>query len=125
SYKHWKTLDSRGRKLLIRMKSNLILQPIGERLPDGSYLAKIYPSSYRRDKDRDGIVVRVIEYTLDDPQRTGHQQTHRLVTNLFHHALFPAREVMCNYHERWEVVLLFYEQQAHLHPLGARQLPQV
>jgi len=60
SYDHWKTLDSRGVKLLVRMKRNLILRPI-EPLPDGSYLAKIYPSSYHRDKDRDGIVVRVIE----------------------------------------------------------------
>jgi hypothetical protein len=43
SYEHWKTLDSRGVKLLIRMKSCLILRSI-QRLPDGSYLAKIYPS---------------------------------------------------------------------------------
>ena len=119
SYKHWKTLDSQSIKLLIRMKSNLILRPLGERLPDGSYLAKIYPSSYRRDKDRDGIVVRVIEYTLDDPQRTGHQQTHRLVTNLFDHALFPALELICNYHERWEIELVFDEQKTHLDPRRA------
>jgi Insertion element 4 transposase N-terminal/Transposase DDE domain len=115
SYTHWKTLDARGVKLLIRMKSNLILKPI-EHLPDGSYLAKIYPSSYDRDKDRAGIVVRVIEYTLNDPQRTGHQQIHRLVTNLFDHALFPALELVCNYHERWEIELVFDEQKTHLDP---------
>ena len=57
SYEDWKALDLRGVKLLVRLKSNLILKPI-QRLPDGSYLAKIYPSSYARDKDRDGIVVR-------------------------------------------------------------------
>ena len=119
SYKHWKTLDSRGVQLLIRMKCNLILEPIGERLPDRSYLAKIYPSSYDRDKDREGIVVRVIEYTLDDPQRTGHRQTHRLVTNLFDHALFPALELICNYHERWEIELVFDEQKTHLDPRRA------
>jgi hypothetical protein len=55
SYEHWKTLDAQGVKLLVRVKCNLILQPI-QRLADGSYLAKIYPSSYARDKDRDGIV---------------------------------------------------------------------
>jgi len=119
SYNHWKTLDSRGIKLLIRMKCNLILEPIGERLPDRSYLAKIYPSSYARDKDREGIVVRVIEYTLDDPQRTGHQQTHRLITNLFDPALFPALELICNYHERWEIELTFDEQKTHLDPRRA------
>jgi len=75
SYEHWKMLDSQGKKLLLRIKGNMILKPI-QRLPDGSYSAKIYPSSYARDKDRDGIVVRVIEYTLDDPQRAGHGQKH-------------------------------------------------
>ena len=39
SYDHWKELDSRGVKLLVRIKSNMILKPI-ERLPDGSCLAR-------------------------------------------------------------------------------------
>ena len=119
SYSHWKTLDSRGIRLLVRMKSNLILEPLGERLPDRSFLAKIYPSSYCRAKDRDGVVVRVLEYTLDDPQRAGHQETHRLVTNLFDPALFPALELICNYHERWEIELVFDEQKTHLDPRRA------
>jgi hypothetical protein len=115
SYEHWKTLDSRGVKLLIRVKDNMVLRPI-QRLPDGSYLAKIYRSSYNRDKDRDGVVVRVIEYTLDDPQRTGHGQRHRLLTNLLDHELFPALELACNYHERWEEELTFDEQKTHQDP---------
>ena len=101
SYAHWKKLDSRRTKLLIRLKGNLILRSI-QRLPDGSFLAKIYPSPQDRDKDRDGIIVRVIEYTLNDPERTGHGETHRLATNLFDHTLFPALELACYYHERWE-----------------------
>ena len=80
SYAHWKKLDARGTKLLIRLKDNLILRSI-QRLPDGSFLAKIYPSPQDRDKDRDGIIVRVIEYTLNDPERTGHGETHRLANN--------------------------------------------
>src|SRR5262249_24486530 len=119
SYHHWKMLDSQGIRLLIRVKNNLILQPIGERLPDGSYLTKIYPSGHDRDKDRHGIVVRVLEYTLDDPQRTGHRQTHRLMTNLFDHALFGVLELICNYHERWEIELTFDEQKTHLDPRRA------
>jgi hypothetical protein len=100
---------------LIRGKRNLILKPI-QRLADGSYLAKIYPSGYHRDKDRQGIVIRVIEYTLDDPQRTGHQEPHRLLTNLLDHEKFPAVELVCNYHERWEEELVFDEQKTHLDP---------
>jgi hypothetical protein len=115
SYGHWKALQARGVKLLLRVKTSLILKPL-ERLPDGSYLAKIYPSSYTRDKDRDGIVVRVIDYTLDDPQRTGHGQPHRLLTNLFDAQLFPALEVAVAYHERWEEELVFDEQKTHQDP---------
>lgn len=114
SYEHWKELHGRV-KLLVRVKNNMIFKPI-QRLPDGSYLAKIYPSSYVRDKDRDGIVVRVIEYTLDDPQRTGHSDKHVLLTNLFEHETYPALELACAYHERWEEELVFDEQKTHLDP---------
>jgi hypothetical protein len=86
SYEHWKMLDSQGVKLLLRVQSNMILRPI-QRLPDGSYVAKIYPTSTARAKDRDGILVRVVAYTLDDPQRTGQGQKHRLLTNLFDHQM--------------------------------------
>lgn len=115
SYQDWKTLDSRGVKLLVRAKSNMILKPI-KRLADGCYLAKIYPSPYDRNKDRDGMVVRVIEDTLDDPQRTGHDEKHRLLTNLFDHDEFPAQQLACGYHERWEEELVFDEQKTHLDP---------
>jgi hypothetical protein len=115
SYAHWKKLNARGIKLLVRLKGNLILRPI-RRLPDGSFLAKIYPSPHDRDRDRDGIVVRVIEYTLNDPERTGHGETHRLATNLFDHTLFPALELACYYHERWEEELVFDEQKTHQDP---------
>ncbi|MCI0639140.1 MAG: IS4 family transposase [Gemmataceae bacterium] len=114
SYEHWKKLHLRV-KLLVRVKNNMILKPI-QRLPDGSYLAKIYPSSYARDKDRDGILVRVIEYTLDDPQRTGDGEKHLLLTNLFDHETYPALELACQYHERWEEELVFDEQKTHQDP---------
>jgi hypothetical protein len=118
SYNHWKTLDSRGVKLLIRIKSNLILNPI-RRLADGSFEAKIYPSPYDRSRDRNGVLVRIIEYTIDDPQRTGHGQTHRLMTNLFDVECYPAQELACMYHERWEIELVFDEQKTHLDPRHA------
>jgi hypothetical protein len=77
SYEQWKNLKARGAQLLVRLKCNLILNPI-KRLPDESYLAKIYPSPRHRQKDREGIIIRVIEYTIDDPRRTGHGELHRL-----------------------------------------------
>jgi hypothetical protein len=114
-YEHWKALISRGAKLLARVKVGLILKPI-RRLADGSYLAKIYPCASARNQDRDGIVVRVIEYTLDDPQRTGHGEVHRLMTNLLDDHIYPALELVCLYHERWEMELVLDEQKTHLDP---------
>jgi hypothetical protein len=123
SYDDWKVLHSRV-KLLIRAGSHLVLQAI-QRLSDGSYLAKIYPSSYHRQKDRDGIIVRVIEYTLDDPQRTGHGETHRLLTNLLEETEAPALELIPLYHERWEEELVFDEQKTHQDPRRAEKPAQL
>jgi hypothetical protein len=120
SYEDWKDADSRGVKLLVRVKSNMILKPI-KKLSDGSYLAKNYPSSYARSKDRNGIVVRVIKYSLDDPQRTGHAEIHRLVTNLFDAERYPALELITGYHERWEEELVFDEQKTHQDPRRAEK----
>ncbi len=120
SYADWKTLDERGQKLLVRVKSHMVLKAI-RRLSDGSYLAKIYPSSYDRDKDRNGIVVRVIAYTLDDPQRTGHQEEHRFVTNLLDETQYPAMELIVGYHERWEHEAVYDEQKTHQDPRRAEK----
>jgi hypothetical protein len=118
-YEDWKALDSRGIKLLVRLKSNLILEPI-ERLCDGSCLAMIYPSSRHRQQGRQGIVVRLIEYTLDDPQRTGHGEKHRLLTNLLDAEKYPAHELIEDYHERWgiEVYQPDYASSAGLYQLA-------
>jgi hypothetical protein len=116
----WKALDSRGIKLLVRVKNQLVLKAF-QPLSDGSYLAKIYPSSYDREKDRNGIVVRVIAYTLDDPQRVGHAETHRLITNLLGPDEYPAFELICDYHQRWEEELAFDEQKTHHDPRRAEK----
>ena len=120
SYDDWKELDGRGQKMLVRVKSNMILEPF-QQLSDGSYLAKIYPSSYHRDKDRDGIVVRVIAYTIDDPQRNGHQEEHRFITNLLDETQYPAMELILGYHERWENEAVYDEQKTHQDPRRAEK----
>jgi hypothetical protein len=122
-YDDWKALHLRV-KLLVRMKSHHVLKPLW-RLSDGSYLAKIYPNGHDRDKDRNGIVVRVIEYTLEDPQRTGHGETHRLLTNLLDEIEYPALELILLYHERWEQELVFDEQKTHHDPRRAEKPAQL
>jgi hypothetical protein len=99
----------------VRLQAGMILKPL-QRLPDGSYLAKIYPTPYARQKDRDGIVVRVIRYTLDDPLRTGCGEEHTLLTDLLDYVRYPAMTMIPGYHERWEHELTYDEQKAHQDP---------
>jgi hypothetical protein len=105
-------------KLLARVVKTMILRPI-RTLSDGSYLAKVYQNDSDRRTDRDGIVVRVIRYTLDDPQRVGHGEEHVLITNLLDEGLDPAKELIILYHERWEHELTFDEQKTHQDPRRA------
>ncbi len=73
-------------------------------------------NSYDREKDRNGIVVRVTRYKLDDPQRVGHEEEHILITNLLDETHYPAQELICLYHERWEHELVYDEQKTHQDP---------
>jgi hypothetical protein len=118
SYGLWDAVTSRGAKMLARVKSRAILEPI-HGLGDGSYLAKIYRTPADRRRDRGGIVVRVIRYTLDDPQRVGHGEVHTLITNLLDADLCPAQELIILYHERWEQELVYDEQRTHQDPRRA------
>jgi hypothetical protein len=119
SYDDWKALESKH-KLLIRVQKHMILKPI-KHLSDGTSLAKLYRCSDDRKYDRRGILVRVIEYTLDDPQRTGHAERHRLITNLLDAEMYPALELVHVYHERWEQELVFDEQKTHQDPRRAEK----
>jgi len=89
-----------------------------ETLADGSFLTTIKSArSKRGSKNR--LKVRVIRYLLDDPQRTGHQEEHRLVTTLLDAKEHPAEELIVLYHERWEHELVFDEQKTHQDPVRA------
>ena len=118
SYSAWEKLRTRQIHLLVRIKSHMVFQPL-RRLAGGSFLAKIYRSDSDRRKDRDGIVVRIIEYTLNDPRRVGHGERHRLMTSLLDETLYPAQELIVLYHERWEEELTFDEQKTHQDPRRA------
>lgn len=89
-------------------------------LSDGSFLSKIYATDSDRTHDRNGTVVRVIEYLLDDPQRPGHQEKHRLLTTLLDEEEHPAKTLIVLYHERWEEELAIDEGKTHL-----RRAPQL
>lgn len=112
SYDLVQTVRERKAHLLARIKKNLVFTPL-RRLHDGSYLARIYPSPRHRDRDEKGILVRIIEYTFDDPGRPGSGQKHRLLTTLLSHSRHPATQLIELYHERWEEELAIDELKTH------------
>jgi hypothetical protein len=105
-------VQARGAELLARAKTNGRFEPI-EALPDGSYLARLLPRDQRRKKGREGIVVRVIDYQLDDPGRPAKEKKHRLVTTLLDAFAHPAEELIVLYHQRWEQELAIDELKTH------------
>lgn len=112
SYGRVRKVIGRGAHLLARIKNNLVFQPL-RRLSDGSFLARIYPNGWKRRDDRDGILVRIIEYRLDDPKRPGHGQKHRLLSTLLDETLDPAATLIELYHGRWEQELSIDEFKTH------------
>lgn len=111
-------LCNAGAQFLARVSSTPLLTPMKE-LSDGSYLTRIHPRSTGHRARGEGMLVRVIRYKLDDPQRTGHGQIHRLVTSLLDEQKYPALELIQLYHERWEHELVFDEQKTHQDPRRA------
>lgn len=100
-----------GAHFLGRVPSHVHLKPL-RHLSDGSYLACVSPSEYHRRKSEQ-MVVRVISYTIDDPDREGHGKTHRLMTSLMDPEQYPALELACTYHERWEEEMTIDEMDTH------------
>ena len=110
-FEMWKQAAATGADLLWRVRKNIHL-PCEKRLPDGSYLSRIYPSQQDQRRGRNGIVVRVIEYRLEGVQ--GAESLYRLATTILDQELAPAAELAALYHERWEIETAFDELKTHL-----------
>jgi Insertion element 4 transposase N-terminal/Transposase DDE domain len=111
SYKLWRMAAKTGADLLWRTRQNARLD-VEKRLPDGSYLSRIYASTSDRRNGRNGIVVRVIDYRLKDVE--GSEPLYRLITTILDHEQAPARELAALYHERWEIETTLDELKTHL-----------
>lgn len=112
SYDMVASIRQRGAHVLGRILPYVKLTPV-EYLADGTYWAYLMPSDPKRRAAGERLLVRVLEYTIDDPQRPGHQQRHRLITTLLSPVDYPALDLICTYHERWEVELVFDECDTH------------
>jgi hypothetical protein len=103
---------AKGCHFLGRVPAHVILEP-RQRLDDGSYLSEIHSTQYDRKMGRNGIPVRVVEYTIDDPQREGYGETHRLITSILDPKMADGRELAVEYHERWEIEMAIDEMETH------------
>jgi hypothetical protein len=107
----WRAATAPGADLLWRVRKNQVL-PCRERLPDGSYLSRLYASPKHRRHDEDGLLVRVIDYRLEGVPDA--EPLYRLVTTLLDPAIAPAVELAALYHERWESEGAFAELKVSL-----------
>lgn len=62
---------------------------------------------------KDVLVVRVIEYTIEDPGRPQAESAYRLVTTILDPKLAPAHELAALYSERWEFESALDELKTH------------
>ena len=82
-------------------------------LPDGSALAYLRPADRQRRARGERLLVRIIAYTLTDPALVGYGAVHRLVTTLRDPRVASALDLVCLYHERWEIELVVDETDTH------------
>jgi len=102
----------RGAHVLSRLPAHVKPEPV-QALADGSYLAYLRPSNYQRRKSGQKLLVRVIEYTITDPHLPGYDEIHRLVTTLLDPERYPATDLICTYHQRWEIEITIDEIDTH------------
>jgi hypothetical protein len=110
SFALWNKARSTGADLLWRTKSNHVLS-CDERLPDGSFRSRLHAVADRRRAE--GVVVRVIEYTLEDPGRPQAEGRYRLLTTILDPEAAPAEELAALYAERWEFEAALDELKTH------------
>ena len=111
SYALWEKAPGGGAELLWRVKKNMRLD-CEKRLVDGSYLSQVYPSERDYRHKTNGIVVRAIDYELQDVAHA--EPVYRLVTTILNCQRASAQELAGLYHERWEIETSLDELKTHL-----------
>ena len=110
-YPLWALAQETGADLVWRLRKDLVF-PREKDLPDGSYLSTLHPSRKDRRAHRDGMVVRIVEYTLEGIPDA--EESYRLMTTILDPEQAPAKELAALYHERWEIEAAFDELKTHL-----------
>ena len=105
----WTQAAATGADLLWRMRANQRLDCL-EELGDGSFLAKVYEIRHSK-RHGDGMVVRVVDYTLDDGRTN--DTVYRLITTILDPAEVSAEDLARAYGQRWEIESAFDELKTH------------
>jgi hypothetical protein len=112
----WRQALATGAQLLWRVKTGQgsPALPVDQVLADGSWRSRLGVVSDRsHQRRREPIVVRVVDYTLEDPGRGGQRQHYRLVTSILDPAQAPAADLAALYHQRWELEGALDELKTH------------
>jgi hypothetical protein len=111
SYRFWNEARATGAELLWRTKSNHVL-PVEQRLADGSYLSVLHEVIGTR-LQRSEVVVRVIEYSLEDSGQGADATRYRLITTLLDPKAAPALDLAALYPRRWRFETTLSELKTH------------
>ena len=101
----WQQATAGGADLIWRAKDNVKPRRI-ETLADGSWLAEMRQNNSRLDTEY--VVIRVVEYTIDDG-RGADMGPFRLFTTLLDPTEVTAVELADSYRQRWEIETAFAE----------------
>ncbi|MDP8974714.1 MAG: IS4 family transposase [Actinomycetota bacterium] len=115
SFEMVKATLARGTHLLGRLPAT-VKPEVLRTLADGTRLVGLRPADEHRRAAGEHVSVRLIRYTLDDPNRPGHEIEHRLITSLLDPQDAPAEELVVAYHARWEFELAVDEIKSHQRP---------
>jgi hypothetical protein len=109
-FRMWTDAAATGADLLWRVKSTL--SPIHtETLIDGSWLARIVPTSGVKRMHTTPLNVRVIDYEIDDGRDD--PEKYRLLTTILDPSVASAEDLAVVYAQRWEIESTFDELKTH------------
>lgn len=109
-FRLWRQATTTGADLLWRVKTNLRPRYL-ETLTDGSWLARIVPTSGPNRATTAPLTVRVIDYTIDDGR--DNPEEYRLLTTILDPVEASAEDLATVYAERWEIESTFDELKTH------------
>lgn len=119
AYDLWRNASATGADLLWRIRTDRTgPKPRHVKdLPDGSYLAHLSRSTPASERNREPMLVRVVDCTVDDGRddsnAAGPPEAHRLFTTLLDPGEASAADLAAAYNDRWEIELAFDELKTH------------